>query len=280
MSLTMQRYLPQPWEAMSNNMLAKIQNTSFKLKPEWRINPAPSLVHNVPTVTDTLIPGLEKGEIQSVEIAERITGEFAVELANGKVVEVDTIIWCTGYHVDYSVVGDFDPTLETCHTGVSEGALEVMSTPPIKDPASKLKQFEPPIPRLYQNLLSLSHPDSLAFLGTAAIPSAAFQIYDLATMAIAQLWKPDDSSPDWLDETSGCRVDKHLGYGRTGWAFWLNNREFCNSLMDGIYSPHVYRLFDSHGKQKAWASAKEAIIGANEEAERRRKDRVQRKQKD
>ncbi|KIW92664.1 uncharacterized protein Z519_06511 [Cladophialophora bantiana CBS 173.52] len=178
---------------------------------------------------------------------------------------------------------------------VSEGACEVVPTPPIKDPTSKPKQFEP------------------------AIPSAAFQIYDLATRAIAQLWKPDDSSPslpsrgemiawvknrlawantilargsfntrmvyapdwsDWLDETSGFRVNEHLGYGRTGWAFWLNNREFCNSLMDGIYSSHVYRLFDSHGKRKAWAGAKEAIISANEEAERRRQERVQRTQKD
>ncbi|KIW92663.1 uncharacterized protein Z519_06510 [Cladophialophora bantiana CBS 173.52] len=92
MSLTLQRHLPQLWEAMSNNMLAKIQNASVKLKPEWRINPAPSFVHNVPTVTDTLIPALEKGQIESVENAEKIIGEFAVQLADGKVVELDTFI--------------------------------------------------------------------------------------------------------------------------------------------------------------------------------------------
>ncbi|KIW29533.1 uncharacterized protein PV07_05346 [Cladophialophora immunda] len=316
MSMTMQRYLPRQWEAVSNKMLGKMQNASFQLRPEWHINPAPSIVHNVPTVTDTLIPALEKGEIESVEMAKEITGDFTVELADGKVVEVDTIIWCTGYHVDYSIVGDFDPTLETCHTDVSDEALKTVPPQPAKDPASKPKHFVPRVPRLYQNLLSLTHPDSLAFLGTAAIPSAAFQIYDLATMAIAQLWKPDDSSPslpsrlemitwvrnhlnwanailargafntrmvyapdwsDWLDTTSGCLVNEHLGYGRTGWAFWWKDSKFCNLLMDGIYSPHVYRLFDSHGRRKPWAGAKDAIISVNEETEKRRQESIQRK---
>ncbi|OAL17810.1 hypothetical protein AYO22_11338 [Fonsecaea multimorphosa] len=308
MSLTMQRCFPRQWEAISNKMLGKIQTASFKLRPEWRINPAPSVVHNVPTVTDTLIPALEKGVIESVEIATEITGDFSVKLADGKVVEVDIIIWCTGYHVDYSIVGEFDPTLETCHTDVSNEAVEMAPPTFGKRPTSNSKPFEPPIPRLYQNLLSLTHPDSLAFLGTAAIPSAAFQIYDLATMAIAQLWKPDDFSPslpsrlemitwvrqhlnwangilarggfntrmvnapdwsDWLDTTSGCLVTEHLGYGRKGWTFWWYDRKFCNLLMDGIYSPHVYRLFDSHGRRKAWGDAKEAIIAVNEEAERK-----------
>ncbi|KIW81362.1 hypothetical protein Z517_04387 [Fonsecaea pedrosoi CBS 271.37] len=312
-SLAIQRYLPRQWEAMSNNMLGQIQNAAFKLKPEWRINPAPSFVHSVPTVTDTLIPALEKGEIESVEMAKEIAGDFSVELADGEVVEVDTIIWCTGYHVDYSIVGDLDPTLETRHTDVSDRALEMVPPLLTASSASKPTRFEPPIPRLYQNLLSLTHPDSLAFLGTAAIPSAAFQIYDLATMAIAQLWKPGDSSPslpsrhemitwvrghlawanailargafntrmvyapdwnDWLDETSGCRVNEHLGYGRKGWAFWWNDRKFCNALMDGIYSPHVYRLFDSNGRRKVWAGAKEAIISVHEEAKRRRKEHM------
>ncbi|KIX01095.1 uncharacterized protein Z518_10161 [Rhinocladiella mackenziei CBS 650.93] len=314
MSLAMQRYAPRLFEIMSNKMLQNLQNASFKLKPEWAINPAPSLVHNVPTVTDTLIPALEKDEIESVEMAKEITGNGTVELADGKVVEVDTIIWCTGYHVDYSVVGEFDPILDTRHTDVSDGAFE--RVPPPTTPAAQPKKFDPPVPRLYQNLLSLTHPDSLAFLGTAAIPSAAFQIYDLATMAIAQLWKPDPSSPslpsrpemitwvrdhlawanailargsfntrmvrapdwnDWLNETSGSRVNEYLGYGLQGWAFWLQDRKFCNLLMDGIYSPHVYRLFDSYGRRKAWAGAREAIISVNEEAERTLKELLQRK---
>lgn len=314
MSLTMQRYIPRQWEAMTNKMLSKIQNASFTLKPEWRVNPAPSFLHAVPTISDTLIPALEKGEIESVEMATEISGDFSVQLADGKAVEVDAIIWCTGYHVDYSIVGEFDPTLETRHTDVSDKSLDSVLPPLAASPVSKPKQFEPPIPRLYQNLLSLTHPDSLAFLGTAAIPSAAFQLYDLATMAIAQLWKPDDSSPslpsrcemitwvrnhlawanailargsfntrmvfapdwdDWLDETSGCRVNENLGYGHKGWAFWLNDLKFCNSLMDGIYSPHVYRLFDSHGRRKAWAGSREAIISVNEETKRRREDQMQ-----
>jgi dimethylaniline monooxygenase (N-oxide forming) len=42
-------------------------------------------------------------------------------------------------------------------------------------------------------------------------------------------------------------------------------------LMDGIYSPHVYRLFDSNGKRKKWDGAREAIEKVNEDVKKRSK---------
>lgn len=295
----LQRYFPGQAEYMTNKMIMKLQNTAFTLKPEWRINPAPSIVHMVPTISDTLVPSLESGQIQSVKLIKEVRDGRSVQLVDGKLVEVDAIIYCTGYDVDYSIVGEFDPFLDTRHTDLSDDAAE-QSEPTASSP-SKPTRLEPPIPRLYQNLLSLAHPDSLAFLGTAAIPAAAFPLFDLTTMAIAQLWKPGAQqlpprsemnawvrkhlawaesirargpfnyrlvfAPDWeawLENTAGTRLSEHLGYGPSGWAYWAKDRKFCNLLMDGLYSPHILRLFDSPGKRKTWDGAREAIIKVNE----------------
>ncbi|RMZ77703.1 hypothetical protein DV738_g4246, partial [Chaetothyriales sp. CBS 135597] len=296
---TLQRYLPRQAESMMNKMLLDVRNTAFTMRPEWRLDPAPSVANVVPTISDTLVPALESGDIESVDSIKEILGGSSVQLADGKLVEVDTIIFCTGYHVDYSVVGEFDPFLDTRHTDLSDDATK-QSEPPADSPSDPAR-LNPPIPRLYQNLLSLAHPDSLAFLGTAASPAAAFPLADLATMAIAQFWKPDPQQlpsraemnawvrshlawaesirargpfntrlvfgPDWeawTEKIAGTRVSEHLGYGPTGWAFWAKDRKFCNLLMDGLYSPHLYRLFDSGGRRKAWDGAREAIIKANE----------------
>ncbi|RMZ85640.1 hypothetical protein DV737_g619, partial [Chaetothyriales sp. CBS 132003] len=280
-------------------MILKLQNTAFTLKPEWRINPAPSIIHMVPTISDTLVPSLESGHIQSVESIKKVRDGTLVELADGKLVEVDAIIYCTGYHVDYSIVGEFDPFLDTRHTDLSDDSSEQSELP--ASSLSKPVRLEPPIPRLYQNLLSLAHPDSLAFLGTAAIQAAIFPLYDLATMAIGQLWKPGAQqlpprsemngwvrkhlawaetirargpfnsrlvfAPDWeawMESTAGTRVSEYLGYGPSGWAYWVKDRKFCNLLMDGLYTPHIHRLFDSRGKRKTWDGAREAIIKIND----------------
>lgn len=278
----MNNHFPNLAESLFNKFAKDLQDKQFKIRPEWNLSPTPSLKQSVPIISDHLIDRLESGDIKSVSALQKVTGRNTVKLVDGTSLTVDTIIWCTGYKTDFSLVGeDYDPTRSTTAAWAAS-------------PGSNDK----PLPRLYQNVFSLKEPHSLAFLGAAAFTSPAFQLYDLASMAIAQIWKGASSLPSqaemeqavdahhewvvslaqrgsvypgivkpgpwmsWVNDAAGTGVNEMLAYGAAGWAFWWRDRTFCNLLMDGIYSPHIFRVFD--GKRKKWDGAREAIEKANQ----------------
>ncbi|KAJ4288989.1 hypothetical protein N0V90_011331 [Kalmusia sp. IMI 367209] len=280
----MWRYLPGTAESMLNKIVKKLQDKCFTLRPEWGFQPAPSLKQTILIVSDDLISHLENGSIKSVPGVKRITQGKQIELENGDTVEVDTIIFCTGYKPDFSILEpEYDPTASTT-----------------KEWSESKGSNGKPLPRLYQNIFSLERPESLAFMGCVAFTFPAFQIYDMATMALAQIWKGNTTLPSksemvkavdhhhawvcelaksgsvypgivkpgpwmhWANVTAGTGIDENLGYGLKGWWFWLSDWKFCNLLMGGIYSPHMLRLFD--GQRKKWDGARDAIIKANETA--------------
>ena len=69
----------------------------------------------------------------------------------------------------------------------------------------------------------------------------------------------------WANEMAGTGVNEKLGYGAEGWRFWWGDRRLCGMLLDGINSPHVYRLFD--GKRKKWDGAREEVEKVNRKSE-------------
>ena len=94
---------------MFDKFVKSLQDKSFKLRPEWGFEPA----QVTPIVSDTLVECLECGLIESVKGLKRITGDTKVELDDGKTVDVEVLIWCTGYKADFSMLESrFDPT--TC----------------------------------------------------------------------------------------------------------------------------------------------------------------------
>lgn len=274
-------YFPNKAEALLNSFARSIQDKSFKLRPEWGFDNAPSLKQSVPIVSDTLVKHLESGAIQSVPAIKRILAARKVELTDGTEIDVDTIILCTGYRSDYSLLeSEFDPTNETTSAWSSAAGSN-----------------NKPLARLYQNVFSLKEPMSLAFLGGAAFTSPAFQLYDLATMAIAQIWKGATPLPSqaimektvndhhewvvglakrgsvypaivqpgpwmrWVNDAAGTGVNEMLGYNLSGWKFWYSDRAFCKLCMDGILSPHIFRVFE--GKRQSWDGARKAIQEVN-----------------
>lgn len=266
---------------MFNKFAKSLQDRNFKIKAEWNFSPTPSLKQSLPIVSDELVDCLESGKIKSVPALRRVAGGRMVELIDGTLITADCIIWCTGYKASYEILDeDLNPTRNTTAAWTAA-------------PGSN----EKPLPRLYQNLFSLQEPQSLVFLGATTFPSPAFQLYDLATMAVAQVWKGNSSLPSkedmeravdahhdwvcslaqratvypgivkpgpwmtWVNDAAGTGVNEMLGYGMAGWKFWWREKNFCRMLMDGICSPHIYRLFD--GKRKRWDGAKNAILKAN-----------------
>lgn len=276
------------FEFMFNKGLLKMQNSAFKMQPEWRLSPAPSIKHAVPIISDNLVDMLAAGEVTSVHGIKKAIGPNEVEFLDGTVVEVDTIIYCTGYKTDFAIIdSSVDPTRNT----TPEWAASV---------GSKGKH----LPRLYKGIISLDHPKSLAFMGNVAFATGAFPLYDLASMALAQIWKGNTALPslaeinqsvdvhhawmcsiaregpvppgwvrqaDWLawaNDAAGTGINEKLGWGAEGWRFWMSDRAWCDTLMDGILSPHIYRLFE--GKRKRWDGARQEIEKVNQRAAERK----------
>ena len=54
----------------------------------------------------------------------------------------------------------------------------------------------------------------------------------------------------WVNDAVGTGVNVMLGYGAQGWRFWWSDTAVGRLCMDGICSPHIYRVFP--GKRKMW----------------------------
>ncbi|KAF1851377.1 FAD/NAD(P)-binding domain-containing protein [Cucurbitaria berberidis CBS 394.84] len=274
------KYFPRFGEKFFDKFVKALQDKSFKLRPEWGFEPAGRL----PIVSDDLVPCLENGSITSVAGVKHVLGGSQVELEDGRTLEVDAIIWCTGYKSSFSVLDpQYDPSSRS---------------PPLSWSTASGSNNRA-LFRLYHNVFSLEKPDSLAFLGNVHFALGGFQIFDMASQAIAQIWAGNSMLPskaqmeiavdkhhEWLashaqdghnispgtveagpwiramDDLAGTGVNEYLGYGLKGWMFWLKDRPFCNLLMGGLWSPHIHRVFE--GKRKAWTGAKEAIERVNE----------------
>ena len=287
---TMAKWAPNFAENFGNKYVKKRQDAAFDIKPEWNLD-SPSMIHTLPILSDTLIPELHNGRIDSVAGLKKVTGSNQVELDDGTVIEADAIIWCTGYLWKYAFLGEYDPTLTS-----ADGYIPMIT--------GKAGPNQISFPRLYRNVLSLDHPESLAFAGVAAFHTPIFVSWDLASMAIAQYWKKPELMPsreemllsyknhmawangilehgkldqrfvkgqewtEWAEKAAGVRVAEHLGYGLSGWKFWYEDKTLCKMLMDGIYSPHIFRLFESDGR-KAWKGARAEIEKVNKSVQQR-----------
>lgn len=301
----MEQNIPSLADQIAFKVVTSMQNASFNIRPEWKLSPPPPLIHHVPIISDDLVSCLESGQVMSVAGPRRIVDASTVELADGEKVEVDAIIFCTGYSTDYSILGDHDPTKHPLAAG-----RQLFSKP---RPGRLDMRRRVPIPVLYRNIFSVDFPESLAFVGTAAFPAPAFPTYDLASMAIAQLWQTGTAHDDrrkptfppkpemiktveahlawaesvlasgplnprwvqgpqwmaWVEATAGVRLQEHLSpFSLTAWKLWWQDRELSRMLIDGILSPHIYRLFDSEGRRRKWDGARAAIEKVNADVKR------------
>jgi dimethylaniline monooxygenase (N-oxide forming) len=275
------KYFPLWGERMFDNFVKGMQNQSFQLREGWGFEPA----QKVPMVSDTLVSCLHAGSIESVPGISHVLNSSTIQLDDDRTVEIDAIIFCTGYTSDFSIISpNFDPSTAPASTPTWSAAQGSNNKPCFK---------------LYNNVFSPIAPSSLAFLGNVHFAIGGFLIFDLASMAIAQVWSNGSSLPSttrmnneiekqhkWLadlaargfnvspgtvdagpwmramNELAGTGVDEYLGYGWKGWWFWMWNRKFCNVLMGGLWSPCIYRVFG--GKRKVWEGARGAVERVNE----------------
>lgn len=270
--------------AYRDKMALKASDSAFDHDPSWNFRPAASVLAMKTMITDSFVPALQTGSIQSKASIKRIVEGGIVEFVDGTRLRVDTIICCTGLKPSTAF---FEDTVDVTDVATSRDSEREM------------------LPRLYQNIFPPRHATSLAFLDNWQLPTGICDIADLITTAVVQVFKGTTKLPSisvmnrdidshhawlrtvgllpnearsarvtvqdakwraWLNRAAGNGLNEYLGWGWRGWWFWLTNKRFCHLLMTGVDSPHVQRLFP--GRRKLWTGAREAIEQVNEDYER------------
>ncbi|CEJ62747.1 hypothetical protein PMG11_11238 [Penicillium brasilianum] len=195
-------YFPDFAERLMIRTLEKLQNTVFNIPSEWDLKPVPLLRHALPIITDDLVVELEAARAMSVPKIKRVIGKGAVQLEDDTVLdEIDAIVFCTGYHkTDWALVGDeLDPTR---HTTPRWGSANCSTNHQL--------------PRLYQNIFSLDRPHSLAYIGVFSGLISGFTMSDLASMALAQVWKGNSALPSAAEMNNHVNMHHNWLYGQRG----------------------------------------------------------------
>lgn len=297
----MNENLPNVTSTLANYAMAwKTRREMPEIKKEWGFSPAPPLASSPGVVNDHISTLMAEGKIHNLFGVTRITPNSVITRStslSAKTTEkegevetlADVIIFSTAFDFDYSFLSpEADPS----------------NYPQPEWEAIRSKTNNLRFPRLYQTLFHLDHPQSLAFIGPwRGFSIAAFSNSDLLSQAIAQVWKGNHVLPNreeldawvekdyqraiaqakiwrigkigsepraletWLDKVAGTGVNEKLGWGWEGWKFWWSDRKLYGLIMDGVNSPHVYRLFDGKpGSRDKWDGAREAIFKANGKA--------------
>lgn len=247
--------------------------------------PAPSLAISTPLMGDTIYPFLESGFAEPVPAVKHIIDGNTVELTDGrKLSNIDSIIYCTGYH--FNIPEDLVP-----RPGSNTSSADYHPYP--NGPGHN--------PYLYFNMFPLSSDpsirDSLAFLGQGATTYPGFVQFELAACSISQIWRGNKSLPprdemlawyeqhskwrveqtgkynapeggtfypsmipfhsyfDFINRTAGTGIFEHFGgkfsglFNWTSWKLWWNDRELYDLCTKGILSPTVFRVFDYGGRK-------------------------------
>ena len=155
-----------------------------RVREDWRLVPCPSMAHRNPAVQEDIFPAFYNDDIIPVQGFLKFAGAKTVLLADHTVVEVDVVIFATGYRHGFSII----PELEM------DGAAGIELKTASKTEQHKVsedKTQQPALPRLYQMIFPPKHASSVAFLSWMAPQANVWCVCELASMAIAQAWVAD-----------------------------------------------------------------------------------------
>jgi dimethylaniline monooxygenase (N-oxide forming) len=230
-----------------------------KIRGEWRLMPCPTeLAH--PTVQDDFISALDSGRVTPVRGFKAFTGADEVLLADGSTLQVDAVVFCTGYTLDFGIMPELEmdgccglplKTAADQHKGRGQGGGEEKG-------AAGATREKPTLPRLYQMLFPPRWASSVAILSWMSALETAWCVSELASTAVSQVWAADAASrlrpgslqpgqpapdgayrkPARLPTEAGMNavVDKYHAWWRRGWA-----KE--PSAHPGLIQPYAFYRF-------------------------------------
>lgn len=149
-----------------------------RLREEWKILPAASMKQVNPVVSESLYDSLRSGNVALVSGFKGFKGDKVVLFDDGTELEVDVVIFCTGYTANWDLFPDL-PMNGSCDVPLST-AGEIRPSPPF-----------PHLPRLYQNIFPTQWASSLAFTSFNHPQDNNPATQELISMAISQIWAAD-----------------------------------------------------------------------------------------
>ncbi|KAK4158781.1 flavin monooxygenase-like protein [Cladorrhinum sp. PSN259] len=165
-----------------------------QIRGEWRLLPCPTeLVH--PAVQDDFISALYSRRITPVRGFKAFVGADKVLLDDGSTVQVDTVVFCTGYALDFGIM----PELEmdgSCGLPLRTAADQHHAKAQAGEPTAAVGATSevPTLPRLYQMLFPPRWASSVAVLSWMSALETAWCVCELASMALSQVWAADAAS--------------------------------------------------------------------------------------
>lgn len=167
----------------------RLARARAKIEGEWGLVGCPSLSLSNPNGQENWFPAVYEGRITPVPAAfESFTGPDRVRLVDGSEIQVDAVIFCTGYRHQWNIMPDLE----------MDGACDLplrtakddspQSGPPIEDTSVDENPQPPHLPRLHRLIFPPKYASSAALLNYMAPQESAWCIRELSSMAIAQLW--------------------------------------------------------------------------------------------
>lgn len=286
----MSTWFPNFLNWMFDKVILSMSEKAFPNIPtKWNFSPAPSISVTPPLIADEIYPLLKNGFVEPCSEVKRITGPKTIELTDGTILtDIDAIIYCTGYEMAVPFLpAEFNP-------------YPVIGEPPMLYRNIFAIHADPTV------------RNSLAILGQAAVPFPGFIQHELLSMAVSQVWQGKTRLPSyegmqewrrgylawradlmsrqkikstfyvvfqpfgdhirWLDQVAGTGLFENFGWSWKAWAFWWRDRELYRKCKSGLFSPAIWRLFET-GRRKAWPDARRQIFEDNEIAERQVRER-------
>ncbi|KAI0378666.1 FAD/NAD(P)-binding domain-containing protein [Hypomontagnella monticulosa] len=180
------RFEPAPPKTSHSERLGR---AGRRVREDWRLLPAPSMAHTHPAVQEDFIPALYEGDIIPVKGFEDFVGDHQVLLQDGEIVEVDAVIFCTGYKLDFSIM----PELEMDGAGgllmkTAGDGLHGELTDQDETLESRECRQKPHLPRLFHTTFPPRWASSIAFLSWMSPQENVWGVCELVSMAVAQIW--------------------------------------------------------------------------------------------
>ncbi|KAI0892772.1 FAD/NAD(P)-binding domain-containing protein [Annulohypoxylon nitens] len=256
----------------------KLKHTTRRLEEDWHLLPGPSVTRVHPTVQEDFIPALHEGDVTPLRGTKDFVGDNRILLEDDTVVEVDAVIFCTGYEVDFSIF----PELEfngSCELPIQKTGDDSYDGTADQREAEKDQDIseKPRIPRLFQMIFPPRWASSVAFLSWMAPQEPVWCVCELASMAIAQIWAAETAktegkqpsaksyrSPAFLPslDAMNAQIDAYHYWWRGQWEKdhsmipgYVRSYSFYRFLHDtagtGIYD-HLDHMFTGRGWGLWW----------------------------
>lgn len=167
----------------------KLKRAEKKIKEDWRLAPAISMSLMNPDGQENWFPAVYDGRISPVHGFKAFTGPNQVQLDDGTEMEVDAVIFCTGYNRHFDIMPELE--MDGAYGLPPKTAAEAASE--ISEKTGTDPSKPPHLPRLFHLIFPPKYASSVAFLNFMQPQENAWGVSELSSMAIAQCWAAEEA---------------------------------------------------------------------------------------